>query len=52
MAGGGWGGAVGLQLAKRTKPKFKKRNVVDVMTSQVLHDFPFSRNLPLKLPDE
>jgi hypothetical protein len=34
------------------KPKFKKRDFVDIVISSVLRDFPFSRNQPLKSADD
>jgi hypothetical protein len=45
-------GAVGLQASHTQKLKIKKPDFVDIMILNVLRDFPFNRNQPLKLADD
>jgi hypothetical protein len=50
--GGGGGGLAGCSPPQTTqKLKIKKTDLVDIMVSKVLCDFPFSRNQPLKSAD-
>jgi hypothetical protein len=46
-------GAAVLQPPKTPKPEIKKNtDIVDIIISKVLRDFPFSRNQPLKSADD